>query len=112
MAARTQNATSRATEPERVEVQDLDEADPSRIGTLNSVLSGGPEVEIGAPEEVIPQQLQQQMRTVVVRVNENIEDMSIVAGGRRMAFTFEAGHQYRVPVPVAKELERIGKVWH
>jgi hypothetical protein len=112
MAART--AQPKSNEPERVEVQDLDTADPSRIGTLGSVMSGG-EIEIGAPEEVVPQRLQQRggVRMVKVRVNENIEEMSLVGGGRRMGpYKFEAGHEYMVPAPIAKELERNGKVWH
>lgn len=108
---RTQNATSQARQPQKVEVQDLEEADTDRIGTLSSVLGGG-EVEVGAPEEVIPESIRKQIDTVVVRVNEDVEDMSWVGGGRRLRFTFKQGHVYRVPVPIAIELERIGKVWH
>lgn len=50
--------------------------------------------------------------TVVVRVNDNIEDMSYVAGGRVERYTFEAGNRYRVPVYIAAELEGLGKIWH
>lgn len=110
--ATTRNAASRSTEPERVEVQEAPtDADAERIATLASILKGS-EVQVGAPEEVIPQQMQAQQRMVVVRVNENVEDMSYVGAGRRLNFTFEAGHQYRVPVEIAMELERIRKVWH
>ena len=88
---------------------DATEEDKDRIGTLDSVLST-PEIEVGAIEEVAP--ARQGDRMVVVRLNENIEDMSVVAGGNKRNYTFEAGKQYRVPVDVAIELERIGKVWH
>jgi hypothetical protein len=83
------------------------EADKDRIGTLDSVLAT-PEIEVGAVENLAPKG----PRTVVIRVNENIEDMSYIAGGRKNNYTFEAGKQYRVPVQIAIELERIGKVWH
>lgn len=100
MAARTKTVNP------QVEVT---EDDKDRIGTLGSVLST-PEIEVGTVEEVAP--APQGAKTVVVRLNDNIEDMSYVAGGVRRTYTFEAGHQYRVPVQVAVELERIGKVWH
>jgi hypothetical protein len=110
---RKQNAASRAARgPEKVDVQDFEGADAQRIGTLGSVLGGQQEIEVGAPEEVIPERIRQQMRTVVIRVNSDIEDMSWVGGGNRYSFTFEAGHSYRVPVQIAIELERIGKVYH
>lgn len=93
------------------EVQDEgEEVDTDRIGTLNSVLSE-PEVVVGEPEEtVVPQQNGPTM--YVVRINEDIEEMSYVADGRRESYTFEAGHQYRVPWYIAQELERNGKIWH
>lgn len=108
---RTQNAASQNRQPKKVDVQDLEDVEADRIGTLASVLGDG-EVEVGAPEEVIPAHLRRQMDTVEIRVNDNIEDMSWVGGGRRLKFTFEQGHVYRVPRQVAEELERVGKVYH
>lgn len=109
---RAQNATSSATPAEKVEVQETPTPeDAERIGTLDSVM-GGSEVIVGAVEDVIPQHIREQMDLVTIRVNENIEQMSIVAGGRRFSARFEEGHMYRVPPDVAEELERIGKVYH
>lgn len=90
--------------------------DENRIGTLSNVLKEA-EITVGEPEDVVPQHMHTQWqdngpRMVVIRVNESIEDMSVVAGGKRSSYTFEAGHQYRVPVDIAIELERLGKVWH
>lgn len=50
--------------------------------------------------------------TVVIRVNENIEEMSYVANGRKERYTFESGNRYRVPIYIAAELEGLGKIWH
>ena len=85
--------------------------DEGRIGTLNSVLAG-PEITVGEPEETVPRPRQRGRRMVQIRVNESIEEMSYVGGGRREVFTFETGHVYNVPVEIAIELERLGKVWH
>lgn len=88
--------------------------DAERIGTLGAILSQPdpapaplPEVEVG-PVDVAPRVPQ----TMVIRVNENVDEMSIVAGGRRQQYKFEVGHQYRVPVEVAMELERSGRLYH
>lgn len=99
--------------PERVAVQEASTAaDKERIATMASML-GENVIEVGAPLDVVPQHIQQQSRMVVVRIgSEGIEDMSYNSGGHRQRFTFEAGHEYRVPVEIAAELERIGKVWH
>ena len=98
--------------------------DKDRIGTLGGVFPAPPdptelpEIEIdplydptasngprpiGGPEPI---------RTVVIRVNQDIEDMSWVGDGRRENYTFQAGGRYRVPTYIAIELERLGKVWH
>lgn len=99
-----------AAKTERVSAQqEPTEEDKDRIGTLDSIMAQ-PEIEVGQVEEVAP--APSGTKTVVIRVNQDIEDMSIVAGGRRNRYTFVAGKQYRVPVNVWKELERTGKVWH
>lgn len=49
---------------------------------------------------------------VVIRVNQDIEEMSWVASGRSERYNFQAGHRYRVPVYIARELENLGKLWH
>lgn len=48
-------------------------------------------------------------QTQVIRVNEDIEDVTIGAGN---TYNFEAGRQYRVPKAVADHLEEKGYVWH
>lgn len=79
------------------------------VTTMNDLMGGVPEIEV----DVIQDNPQPQgVPTVVIRVNENIEDMSHIAGGRRERYTFEAGNQYRVPVYIANELEVLGKIWH
>jgi len=98
-----------ATKPKTVSPQvEITDEDKDRIGTLDSIMAE-PEIEVGAVEDT---PVHRGTKTVVVRLNDNIEDMSLVSGGRKSNYTFEAGHQYRVPVEVALELERIGKVWH
>jgi hypothetical protein len=81
------------------------------IGTLSNVLSTPtmPEVEV---DSVTESAKPQGVPTVVVRVNEAIEDMSYIADGRKERYTFEAGNRYRVPIYIAAELESLGKVWH
>ena len=80
------------------------------IGTLSNVLADDiPEVEVDRVAEA-PQS--NGVPTVVVRVNDNVEDMSYVAGGRTERYTFEVGNRYRVPIYIAAELEALGKVWH
>lgn len=89
--------------------EDPTEEDSERIGTLSNVMKE-PEVVIGQPETVPVRRSGRRM--VKVRLNESIEEMSVVAGGKREVFSFEAGHEYTVPVDIAIELERLGKVWH
>ena len=79
------------------------------VTTMNDLMGGIPEVEVDAVRENTQTQ---GVPTVVIRVNDNIEDMSYVAGGRRERYTFETGNQYRVPVYIANELESLGKIWH
>lgn len=74
--------------------------------------------DLTAPQEVVVDEIVQPVRAatttpmVVIRVNDNIENMSHVAGGRRESYTFETGHRYRVPVYIAQELEASGRLWH
>jgi hypothetical protein len=56
------------------------------------------EVEINVSEAV-----------VVIRVNEDIEDMTLGVGNN---YTFKAGQKYKVPKHVADHLEEKGYVWH
>lgn len=95
--------------------EEATEADKDRIGTLENVLKEA-EVVVGEPEDVVPPEVRRrqsrQDSSVIIRVNEDIEDMSYVAGGRRESYTFEAGKQYRVPRHIAVELENNGKIWH
>jgi hypothetical protein len=104
--------TAKKPAVETVDVQEeATPEDAERIATLSSVLNSG-EIEVGAPKDVVPPQLRND-GTVVVRVNSNVEDMSYVGGGRRFGpYNFESGHEYRVPVIIAMELERNGHIWH
>jgi len=79
------------------------------VTTMNDLMGGIPEIEVDAIQGN-PQP--QGVPLVVIRVNEAIEEMSYVAGGRRERYSFEAGNQYRVPVYIADELEGLGKIWH
>lgn len=78
------------------------------VGTLSQVFSPA-EVEV---DEVIVQSPAPKERLVEIRVNEDIDQMSHVAGGRREVYSFEVGRKYKVPVYIALELEALGKVWH
>lgn len=85
------------------------------IGTLDSVTGGPlvgalPEVEVDALQET--SSAPQGVPMVEIRVNEPIEEMTMVAGGRTEHYTFEAGNRYRVPIYIAQELDAIGKLWH
>jgi hypothetical protein len=107
-------ATTSATARKRqatVDVQDIEGADPERIGTLSSVL-GSAEIEVGAPEEIVPDHLRNRINMIRVRINEDIEEMSYVGGGQRESYSFKMGHEYLVPWYIANELENNGKVWH
>lgn len=98
--------------PKRVNPQneERDETVEGGIGTLSNVLSEEiPEVEV---DRVAEAPKRTGVPTVVIRVNDNIEDMSYVANGRAERYTFEVGNRYRVPVYIAAELEALGKVWH
>ena len=64
-------------------------------------------------DSVIPTATPMGARTVEIRVNQDIENMSIPAGGRPpRIYSFTMGHMYRVPVDVARELASTGKIWH
>lgn len=80
----------------------------NEVGTLAAVFDP-PEVEVGKIEEVIPPQQAAGADMVVVRIgSEGVEEMSY----NKNRYTFEPGHQYRVPRVIAAELDRIGKLWH
>lgn len=83
------------------------------IATLASV-TAEPVIQEVEVDPVIAEapQTQSGVPTVVIRLNENIEEMSYVADGRKERYTFEAGNRYRVPIYIAAELEGLGKVWH
>jgi len=68
------------------------------------------------PESVVVDEVQDlgavekaEEEMVVVRVNEDIDDMTYGYGN---TYTMEAGGKYRVPRKVADHLERLGLVWH
>lgn len=47
--------------------------------------------------------------TVVIRVNEDIDDMTLGVGNM---YSFKMGQKYKVPKAVADHLEEKGYVWH
>lgn len=51
-------------------------------------------------------------RPVKIRVNEDIQDMTITSGGKIRTYNFTAGHEYVIPRSVAIELARIDRLWH
>lgn len=47
--------------------------------------------------------------SVIVRVNEDIDDMTLGVG---TLYTFKMGQKYKVPKAVADHLEEKGLIWH
>jgi hypothetical protein len=94
----------------QVEVRDEDVE--GGVTVMSDLVTGPklPEVEVDRIEE--PPTAAQGVPMVVIRVNETVEDMSFVQGGRAERYSFEAGTRYRVPIYIARELENIGKIWH
>lgn len=86
-----------------------DEESEGTVTVMNDLLGGIPEVEVDKVQET-PRPSGVPM--VEIRVNDNIESMSHVAGGRVERYTFEVGNRYRVPIYIARELENLGKIWH
>lgn len=97
------------------------------IGTLSGVFES-PEIVVDEVETILPAApVKEQPRRVLpgspasvlgpprmveIRVNEDVTDMSYIAGNTPQRFNFKAGHRYRVPEYIAVELERSGKVYH
>lgn len=86
-------ATIAAEEAASNSVTDLT-ANPSKPVIIDSV----EEVEINLSEA-----------TVIIRVNEDVEDMTFGVGNN---YTFKAGQKYKVPRNVADHLEEKGYIWH
>ena len=74
----------------------------------NSVtdLTQGAPVVIDSVEEVLPTLTE---NTVVIRVNEDVEDMTIGVGNH---YSFKMGQKYKVSKQIADHLEEKGLVWH
>lgn len=60
-------------------------------------------------DEVVEVGVQTADDTVVVRVAEDIDNMTV---GYRNTYTFKAGGKYKVPKAVADRLETLGLLWH
>lgn len=86
------------------------EADKDRIATLDSVMSQ-PEVVVGEAKDTVPPAKRRGRRMLKVRLQEDVEEMSVVQGGKRETYSFSAGHEYNVPIDIALELNRLGKVF-
>lgn len=63
-------------------------------------------VVVGGDEPVI---VDSGERSVEVRINTNLDDVTIGAGNN---YNFKEGGRYRVPLHVAQHLEEKGYVWH
>lgn len=71
------------------------------------------EIEIDGVTPQVPRpQGPEPQPTVIIRVNQDIEQMTWAAGGRIEEYNFTDGHRYQVPVYIAQELENLGKLWH
>lgn len=85
--------------------------DAERIGTLGNVFeSAPPPIEVEPLRSSAPQPQANGM--VKIRVNQDLEDMSYVAGGHRRTYSAKAGQFIDVPVEVAIELEMNEMVYH
>jgi hypothetical protein len=73
--------------------------------TVTDLTQSAP-VVIDSVEEV---EINLSSATVVIRVNEDIEDMTFGVGNN---YSFKAGQKYKVPKNVADHLEEKGYVWH
>lgn len=60
-------------------------------------------------KEAVQQQVQVKEATRVIRVNENIEQMTY---GKGTSYDFEVGRTYKVPAGLADHLEEIGYIYH
>jgi hypothetical protein len=60
-------------------------------------------------DEVVEVGVEMANDTVVVRVAENIDNMTV---GYKNTYTFKAGGKYQVPKAVADRLESLGLLWH
>lgn len=71
-------------------------------------LTGKPDapVVIDSVEEV---EINVSEAAVVIRVNDDIEDMTLGVGNN---YSFKAGQKYKVPKNVADHLEEKGYIWH
>lgn len=60
-------------------------------------------------DEVVPVGVETADDSVVVRVAEDIDNMTF---GYRNNYTFKAGGKYKVPKALAARLESLGLIWH
>jgi hypothetical protein len=60
-------------------------------------------------DEVVEVGVEMANDTVVVRVAEDIDNMTV---GYKNNYTFKAGGKYQVPKIVADRLEKLGLLWH
>jgi hypothetical protein len=60
-------------------------------------------------DEVVEVGVEMANDTVVVRVAEDIDNMTV---GYKNTYTFKAGGKYQVPRIVADRLEKLGLLWH
>ena len=60
-------------------------------------------------DEVVEVGVEMANDTVVVRVAEDIDNMTV---GYKNTYTFKAGGKYQVPKAVADRLESLGLTWH
>lgn len=89
-----QAADAKAAEAQEFENSVFDLTNPERPVIVDEV------VEVG---------VEMANDTVVVRVSETIENMTV---GHGNTYHFKAGGKYQVPKEVADRLEELGLLWH
>lgn len=82
-------------------------AEQEKAETVN--YSGEAVTNDDVKEAVAQKQVEVKEKTRVIRVNENIEQMTF---GRGTSYDFEVGRTYKVPAELADHLEEIGYIYH
>jgi hypothetical protein len=101
-----QAATQKRIAAEQVAAEKAAEEDEFQNSVFD--LTQNPEQPI-VVDEVVEVGVEMSNDTVVVRVSETIENMTV---GYRNTYHFKAGGKYLVPKDVADRLEELGLLWH
>jgi hypothetical protein len=94
--------------PQEVNPQQDERSEDQGVMTSYQDLVSPPQVTV---DSVTPQG-PQAPDMAVIRVNDNIEEMTYSADGHTEKYEFLVDHRYRVPTYIAQELENVGKLYH